>query len=158
MTNKNSKIGQSVFHQLSPPGCLRWFFNTAIINQFPIALWQLPNSYEQQAIIDLSKTTKKINIDLNTIPPGFVFSPFDNQQEESAFLINAHLHLRNSTCTLVNESETECRSSITENARRFENTLKKIFSAAGNNSNGNNHDHQKKMVQWWFRNGNSPSD
>lgn len=52
------------------------FFNTAQEFHLPIAAWQLPSKKEQHVIIDLSGAAKSVVPELESLPPGFVFHPF----------------------------------------------------------------------------------
>ena len=58
-----------------------WQFATS--KGYSIALWRLPNSSEKHLLIDFSGQLQATTIDLEELPTGFAFSPF---QGESLFL------------------------------------------------------------------------
>ncbi|MEK6478012.1 chorismate-binding protein [Catalinimonas sp. 4WD22] len=62
---------------------------------YPIAAWRLPDDDVQHIIMDVSGEVKLVDIELETMPPGFIVSPFakDFSQEASkANFIYADLH------------------------------------------------------------------
>ena len=63
-------------------------WNTALSEDFPIALWRLPNTSEKQLIIDLSERVSRVKVDLEEMSPGFVMSPFKGD----SLFIKSDLH------------------------------------------------------------------
>ena len=63
-------------------------WNTALSEDFPIALWRLPNTSEKQLIIDLSGRASRIKVNLEEMSPGFVMSPFKGD----SLFIKSDLH------------------------------------------------------------------
>lgn len=62
---------------------------------YPMAAWRLPEDNVQHMILDLSGVSKKVETDLENLPPGFLFSAFDNDfslPNAQADFINADLH------------------------------------------------------------------
>ncbi|MCZ6899541.1 MAG: chorismate-binding protein [Bacteroidetes bacterium] len=53
------------------------FFKTALKNNKPVAMWRLPNDSEQSLIIDLTNNDLTSRLELENLPEGFLFSPFD---------------------------------------------------------------------------------
>lgn len=75
----------------------RSFFHTAHASNLPIAAWQLPFKKEQHVIMDLSGEAKTVASDLENLPAGFVFHPFQTNSAESdnnlqALFLNADIH------------------------------------------------------------------
>ena len=75
----------------------RSFFHTAQAFHLPIAAWQLPFKKEQHVILDLSGEAKTVIPELETLPPGFVFHPFQTNSLASdtnlqALFLNADIH------------------------------------------------------------------
>ena len=70
-STKNHTLSTNVLWQL------------AISKGYSIALWRLPNSSEKHLLIDFSGQPQATTIDLEELPTGFAFSPF---QGESLFL------------------------------------------------------------------------
>lgn len=72
---------------------LRAFFQAAVAGGLPVALWRLPSTDGSHAIVDFSGAAEPTPIDFCTGEPGFVFSPFVNEDNRSALRIRADLHL-----------------------------------------------------------------
>ncbi|QKZ14641.1 isochorismate synthase [Spirosoma sp. KUDC1026] len=51
---------------------------------YPAALWRLPNQTEKQFIISTDERLPRVTADLEELPAGFVFSPFDNLNSETS--------------------------------------------------------------------------
>lgn len=62
---------------------------------YPIAAWRLPDDDVQHIIMDVSGEVRQIDIELETLPPGFIVSSFEkdfSQEENKANFIHADLH------------------------------------------------------------------
>lgn len=53
-------------------------FSSAFHHQLPVAAWRLPHQVQQHVIIDLSGAAKSVPLELESLAPGFVMSPFIN--------------------------------------------------------------------------------
>ncbi len=62
---------------------LEAFWQTALAEGLPVAIWRLPRATEKQLLIDLSGRISATLIDLEELPLGFAMSPFEG---ESLFL------------------------------------------------------------------------
>ena len=82
-TNSMSAILEKHITTKSPKVQNLW--EIALSEGFPIALWQLPKTFEKQLIIDLSGRASRMKVDLEEMPSGFVMSPFKG---ESLFIKN----------------------------------------------------------------------
>lgn len=51
---------------------------------YPAALWRLPNQTDKQLIISTDENLPRVTADLEELPAGFVFSPFDNLNSETS--------------------------------------------------------------------------
>jgi isochorismate synthase len=51
---------------------------------YPAALWRLPNQTDKQLIISTDERLPRVTADLEELPAGFVFSPFDNLNSETS--------------------------------------------------------------------------
>ncbi|MFQ5825269.1 MAG: isochorismate synthase [bacterium] len=118
---------KSIFYHHIHPNFLNSFYQSSIINCFPIAVWRLPGKSEKQAIIDLSGNYSKINIDIAKIPKGFIISPFFNNKNKSTILIKANLYLNNTFYTYLHEPDDLTFAQIIKNKLRFEHTLEKLL-------------------------------
>lgn len=68
-------------------------FNTAFHHHLPIAAWRLPHQDKQHIIIDLSGKIRQVPLELETLMPGFVVSPFMSVTEPlHASFIHADLY------------------------------------------------------------------
>ncbi|MDM8520499.1 chorismate-binding protein [Anaerolineales bacterium HSG6] len=68
------------------------FYQAATTNNLPVALWQIPNSTDKQAVTDLSGLNQQIQVDFEQQLPGFAFSPFVNRNAEATLFIRASIH------------------------------------------------------------------
>jgi len=72
---------------------LRAFFQAALASALPIALWRVPFSNGSHGIVDFSGTAEPAPIDFRAGEPGFVFSPFVNEDNHTALHVRADLQL-----------------------------------------------------------------
>lgn len=63
----------------------------AFQQNYAVALYQLPDSAEKNLIIDLSGKPVLLKSELNHLPPGFMFSRFDNQG--LSYYLKAEVHI-----------------------------------------------------------------
>jgi len=75
----------------------RSFFNTAHTFNLPIAAWQLPSEKEQHVIMDLSGEAKTVTPELEILPSGFIFHPFQSNVQVAdnplqALFLKADVH------------------------------------------------------------------
>jgi isochorismate synthase len=73
---------------LESPGLI---YRAAIFHRFPTAIWRLPGARQPVAIADLSGELKKIDVDFDALPAGFIVSPFENFQPKSTYFIQADI-------------------------------------------------------------------
>lgn len=76
------------------------FLETAKKHQYPVAAWRLPNEDTQHIIMDISGEVKQVDIELESMSPGFIVSPFAhdyNQEGTLASYIHADLHYNSRT-------------------------------------------------------------
>lgn len=57
-----------------------------------IALWQLPGHPQKHLVIDSSETIARGKVDIEESTPGFLFSPFYNQEGSRDLFIKAHIY------------------------------------------------------------------
>jgi isochorismate synthase len=67
---------------VSPTAASLWDAAQAL--GYPAALWRLPNQTEKQLIISTDEILPRVTADLEELPAGFVFSPFDNLNSETS--------------------------------------------------------------------------
>jgi isochorismate synthase len=117
---------QSAFEIEDAARSFELFYRAAILNRLSIAAWRCPNHLNKNFIVDLSGGADRVDLNLNMLKQGFVFSPFVNREEKSAFLIKANLHLNETSCIFDNFSNGHIDANITSNKQRFESTLREL--------------------------------
>ncbi|MCX6050013.1 MAG: chorismate-binding protein [Chloroflexi bacterium] len=69
------------------------FYQAALANRLPVALWRQPRGRSYQAIVDLTSEPQPAAIDFHDNRPMFVFSPFVKEQNSATLCLQADLHL-----------------------------------------------------------------
>ncbi len=54
------------------------FWETARTLGLPVALWRLPGQHAKHLLVSFDKLVPRVSVDLDELPAGFAFSPFDN--------------------------------------------------------------------------------
>lgn len=75
LLEEEKNLDLSIF---SEPAIQKSLFNSALHHQLPVAAWRLPHQKQQHLIVDLSGKTRKVPLELESLPPGFIVSPFLN--------------------------------------------------------------------------------
>lgn len=95
----------------------------------PLAAWRLPSEQARHIILDLSGKSSKVDLELESLPPGFLYSPFEHDyshdRTKSAFL-HADIYY-NSNLNRLHISETVDNSSR-RLAETFEQRLKDLLA------------------------------
>lgn len=68
------------------------FFQAALQNDLPMAIWRLPQDDVQNVIVDLSGQVQQLKLDLEDSRPGFALSRFLNPKLEKTYFLNADVH------------------------------------------------------------------
>jgi isochorismate synthase len=71
-------------------GKLEALWQKSLAEGYPVALWRLPKTNEQQLLIDLSGKTTNVKVDFEELASGFVISPFQGE----SLLLKADLYYR----------------------------------------------------------------
>jgi len=90
-TNELVQKDLAIFSSTEQAKLLSAIFYAAHYQQFPIALWRLPEGNELHIVIDFSTSQKQVKTDLEELGSGFVVSPFSNG--DGAWFIQADMHL-----------------------------------------------------------------
>lgn len=69
------------------------FYQAAVANELPVALWRLPTEDVAHAIVDLSGDVRPAPIDFSAGQPSFVLSPFVDEDHQSTLHLRADVHL-----------------------------------------------------------------
>ncbi|MGB0385166.1 MAG: isochorismate synthase [Ardenticatenaceae bacterium] len=91
----NDKDPVAMMSRLSSPNynhALAAVYDAAVMNSLPVALWRYPNEERYHAVVDFSGEAQSRELDLTTLPAGFVFSPFVNQDEKGMLFIQADFY------------------------------------------------------------------
>ena len=71
----------------------------AMAGGFPLAVWRLPGQQSRQLLIDLSGTASKVYPELEELPAGFLFTPYqadlggaNAREQKESLLLKAHIH------------------------------------------------------------------
>jgi len=119
------------FSEYSASESPRLIYRAAIFHRFPTAMWRLPGAQQAIAIVDLSGEFKKIDVDFDALPAGFIVSPFENFQPKSTYFIRADI---------ISTPDTYVAScSKRDNRLRFEHTFQKLAQSVN-----------VKVVNDWF--------
>ncbi|GAB3718457.1 isochorismate synthase [Spirosoma flavus] len=117
-------------------------WDAALTTGFPAALWRLPNQQEKQLLVSFDEKLPRVSADLDELPAGFVFSPFDNlaknapveaqlsEHLDTSDYLPQTLFLRADLQALVTENSTffsdrnRSQEHLSEPARRFWQAVK----------------------------------
>ena len=83
----------TILNSAKYPRLLTAFYQAAVRNAFPVALWRYPFDDEPQAVVDLSGQSQTTKIDFHRPDAGFAFAPFMNMAGQATRFIRASLHL-----------------------------------------------------------------
>jgi len=72
---------------------------------YSMAVWRKPKSSQIEIIIDKNKDTKKVHLELDDLPSGFVIHPFADQADKKCYFLEAHHYLTLSLDGPIEESE-----------------------------------------------------
>lgn len=122
------------FSKFTRQDMLALFLDSAQRYSLPMAAWRLPGQDHSQMILDLSGRPDQVNIDLENLPPGFIYSPFDHDYslaDARAGFIHADLYFDGRSRKLALSQNL---SQATEKAARLKDEmvqrLKNRFTAA----------------------------
>ncbi|QDH81553.1 isochorismate synthase [Echinicola soli] len=84
----------------------RWLCS-ALEGGFQIAIWRAPKSNSVQLILDQTKEIKRVNLELDILPQGFIAHPFADQEDQKAFFLEASDYFKFDIDTPMTEAEDE---------------------------------------------------
>lgn len=98
----------------------------------PLAAWRLPDQDTKHMILDLSGQSKDVDPDLESLPPGFIYSDFASDYSDSAMragYIHADLYFDSSSGSIkINDSKAETLFSAREVVNSMMERLEEGFS------------------------------
>ena len=79
---------------------------TNVLEQgYSMAIWRKPKSRQIEIIIDKNKEIKKVPLQLDDLPSGFVIHPFADQADKKCYFLEAHQYLTLSIEGPIEEDE-----------------------------------------------------
>jgi len=66
-----------LYERTAQPDTADWW-ETARLLGYPAAIWRLPSQHEKHLIVSFDAVLPRISVDLEELPAGFAFSPFNN--------------------------------------------------------------------------------
>nr|WP_245553486.1 chorismate-binding protein [Echinicola vietnamensis] len=84
----------------------RWLYR-ALEGGFQIAIWRAPKSNSIQLILDQTKVIKRVNLELETLPQGFIAHPFADQEDQKALFLEASDYYKFDLANPATDSEEE---------------------------------------------------
>lgn len=103
-------------------------FNTAFDLKVPIAMWRMPNETEVNLVASADDAKLLANVDLEELPNGFIFSPF-NYGKKPAHFIDGQFSLSFDFEEVVDNNDYG-HGSEPENLRKFRNHFKGLLGQA----------------------------
>lgn len=80
-------------------------FNYVLEQGFSVAVWRKPKSSQIEIVIDENREIKKLPLQLDELPPGFVIHPFADQTDKKCYYLEAHKYLKISIDGPLEEEE-----------------------------------------------------
>ncbi|MFQ5603888.1 MAG: isochorismate synthase [bacterium] len=136
MEKGNRTTDKRILPHMRYPENFKMHYYAAILNRLPIAIWRLPNSREQCAVVNFDGAYSRINLDLNDAAAGFVLTPFFSQEENTSVFIEGHLYLQNSTAETFLANNENGHSRLLANKSRYEQTVDELSQAFQSKNNG----------------------
>jgi len=69
-------------------------FNYVLEHGFSVAVWRKPKSNQIEIVIDTNKEIKRLPLQLDELPAGFVLHPFADQEDKKCYFLEAHKYLK----------------------------------------------------------------
>lgn len=138
---RSAQIVDDHWNQYSTKDILALFLDSAQRYNLPLAAWRLPDQDQQHMILDLAGQSSSVNIDLENMPAGFIFSSFESdfsQPDTKAGFIHADLYYESKSRQL---KQSKNLNTPAEKAKRLveamRQRLQKGFTAADLSFNSN---------------------
>jgi len=92
MTMKKESLINTSEQQLVTQNAFE-YLHIAAEGHYPFAFWRLPNSPLSNLVVDMGDETITDHVDIEVLPEGFLFSPFETDAVNRHHFIKADLHL-----------------------------------------------------------------
>ena len=112
------------------PDFLELLYRTSVVNQFPVAIWSLPNSPKLHAMVDLAGGSSIANVALQELPVGFIFAPFNVGNKQPGWLIRSDVYCDDTHCFFSSEYRNTNGAPLIANKERFEATLQRLLKGS----------------------------
>lgn len=97
---------ESLEHYL---GCL---IANAMQEGSQVAIWRKPKSQYLQVLLDKSGKTKRVDLNLEELPAGFIVHPFEDQEDQKAFFMEADSYFKIDLKLPIQEQTDQIESNI----------------------------------------------
>ncbi|AWW33228.1 isochorismate synthase [Echinicola strongylocentroti] len=71
----------------------QWLYK-ALTGDHQIAIWRTPKTNSAEIILDQSGKTKRVNLELDALPQGFIVHPFADQEDGKAYFLEASEYVK----------------------------------------------------------------
>ncbi|WP_200976187.1 chorismate-binding protein [Echinicola sp. 20G] len=104
----------------------------ALIGGHQIAVWKSPKNNEIQLILDKTDKIKRVELELDTLPEGFIAHPFGDQEDQKAFFLEASDYFKINIDLPEIPDVTEKFKSVqldqTQTKKQIRNHLKQLYT------------------------------
>lgn len=94
MDHLSQKTGIEVFEGHKAETLFKSIAGVAVTSNYSFALWKNPVSEEINCLVDISPEPKWCRPEIESMNPGFIFSPFQNNDNERVLFLEADMHFR----------------------------------------------------------------
>lgn len=82
-------IDSLVTSQVATKDAIRMLLNAAFSSGRPFALWRKPKSNVLELVLDAEEKIRKVGMEIEELPAGFIIHPFEDQEDKKAYFIKA---------------------------------------------------------------------
>lgn len=94
MGKEAQRITTEIFNGRRVETVFRSILNIAVSNNHSVALWKNPFKNELNCLVNFSGNPDWRTPEIETIDPGFIFSPFENNDNQRVLYLGADLHIK----------------------------------------------------------------
>jgi isochorismate synthase len=100
-----------------------------------IALWRKPNCNVLEVLIDNSNSPKRVELNIEELPAGFIVHPFEDQEDQKAFFLKADEYFKIDLSTPFNSQDVDFEKySKQEEGDQLQKNIKSYFASYTTNS------------------------
>jgi isochorismate synthase len=101
-------------------GLLNPFYRAAVRNRLPLALWRFPRQTVMRGVVDLSGDHHVDQVDCQTMSPGFVMAPFQQDDLNRPYFLRANLYLNTAMPAIRENLALNHNATVSANRKKFE--------------------------------------